>query len=458
VPKSPRWMFVLVAALLLAAGVLPLLLYWAGPGSVPLLMPAQAIARLNASAETYALVDVRPAADFAYRHIDGAQNWPLAQLRSWNTGDPLPTELRGRALLLVCDSGWLSVQAARHLRAAGLPGVFTVRGGMQEWAKAAWRAAGNRSASLFPAAAVPAPLSHFVAFVGPGDLRAIPAVAMPRSEQAAQAAAGLLIKPIYTLATLALILLLIGQTEPYLVALRRGLIAFLIGEMFCYFNFFIFGDDSYLSEYLHSFGMVVCFGFIFYALSEVIETRLLHINDITKRCGATSLCLVCSRYSKITCRARRIAQLGIPVLGLLCFIPLVAPLRTDGYTGVVFGVQYYYARFGVYQLYENQVLPLMALAAFAAAYFPLWRKSSGPLPRLTQVLVAAGAGALCFALIRLSLGTIYASRLVWLDFWEETTELVFISAIIAALWIFRVALFPRGYPSLVQKAYEWIKD
>ena len=36
-------------------------------------------------------------------------------------------------------------------------------------------------------------------------------------------------------------------------------------------NYLIFNDNSYLSEYLHSYGMVVGFGFTLYAIIEGLD-------------------------------------------------------------------------------------------------------------------------------------------------------------------------------------------
>ena len=429
-----RWPVFLVAALLVIGGVLPVALYGWLMGRVPTRMAAEAIRALNQ--EQAVLVDARPAADFARNHVEGAISIPSEQILAWDGPDDLPPQLADRSLYLICDSGWNSARAVDHLNQMGIQQVYNARGGMQEWAKAAWRV----------------PDLAFTRFSGEDAPGGIPVKALPPWEQFAQVFAGFGIKPLYMLLCLALALLLWFHPAADLKAMCWGLLFFEVGEFFCYVNFLAFRDDSYLSEFLHSYGMVVGFAFLFYAAMEGFETRFLHANDINKRCGALAVCLRCSRYSQITCRARRVYQLAMPVLALLAFMPLTAPFNFDGYNGSIAGFQYYYARFGPYQFYENRLLPLLALACFAAAYAPLWLPRGMPLPRLSQILLSAGLGALSFSLVRLALGRMYADSLVWFDFWEESTELVLMLAIAALLWTFRVALFPRG---VMGKLFSW---
>jgi rhodanese-related sulfurtransferase len=419
-----------VIALIILGGVLPLAVYWLLLGRVPTLMPAAALAELNQPGATAVLVDVRPVEAFVAWHVEGAVNFPPSAWTGLASAAALPAALNSRPLLLICDSGWQSAQAVLRLQAAGVAEVYTVRGGLQEWPKAAARAALNRKDFAYQY------------FVRQGQVTAPPSVSLSLADQASQAAAFLLIKPVYTLLSLALFVLLLRQPAPDLAALRWALLAFFIGEMFCYFNILAFGDDSYLSEYLHSLGMIVSFGFLFHALLEGVDLRVVHIGALGRGCALYPLCGGCPLAEGRTCRAWRLAQLAVPVLALLCAVPLVARLDLQGYMARVFTLPYYYTRFAVYQAYENTVLPLLALACFGAAYVPLWLPVREPFPALTRVLVSAGGGALSFALVRLSLGMIFTSNLVWFNFWEETTELVYILAVAAALWTFRQALFP----------------
>jgi hypothetical protein len=49
-------------------------------------------------------------------------------------------------------------------------------------------------------------------------------------------------------------------------------------------------------------------------------------------------------------------------------------------------------------------------------------------------------GALGFSFFRVTLDAIFAANLVWLEFWKELMELMFVTTIGAKAWIFRERL------------------
>src|SRR5512133_1179222 len=125
--------FLLVALLVLLGGLLPPGLYWLNLGSVPTLTPAEAIQLLNQKDKRIApLIDVRSPEEYAAYHIDGSTNIPLDKIASMAPplqGDP---NLSSPPMLLICDSGWASAQAARILRSSGFAKngdrVYSIRG------------------------------------------------------------------------------------------------------------------------------------------------------------------------------------------------------------------------------------------------------------------------------------------------------------------------------------------
>ncbi len=58
------------------------------------------------------------------------------------------------------------------------------------------------------------------------------------------------------------------------------------------------------------------------------------------------------------------------------------------------------------------------------------------------MLFAAGMGPLAFAFLRLVFVGVFQDNLVWFSFWEELTELIYITGVGFILWIFRRGLFP----------------
>ena len=265
--------------------------------------------------------------------------------------------------------------------------------------------------------------------------------AMTANQQLAQVVAGLIFKPTYMFLSLILIIALIGQTATEIASLRWGLVAFLAGETFCAINFYVYRHESLLSEYAHSFGMALAFGFLTFALLEILDKRLLHINH--GRCAVNELCATCKRTSPLACTARRTAQFAVPMFALLSFLPLGVPLAPTSYATEIFGFAYSYTRFDLYQWYETRVLPLTALACFALAFLPLLRKGGDPIPTFTTILFSAGLGALGFSLFRVTLASMFRENLVWFEFWEEATELMFVAAVGFVMWQFRKTLLEQ---------------
>ena len=68
--------------------------------------------------------------------------------------------------------------------------------------------------------------------------------------------------------------------------MKRGLIFFLAGEGVCALNYVFFGEDSFLLEYLHSFGMALSFGFATYAVFQAFDLRILGYSDPKVKCAA----------------------------------------------------------------------------------------------------------------------------------------------------------------------------
>ena len=94
-------------------------------GDVPEISVEDAHRRLKDGA---VVVDVRDADYWQAGHVPGAIRAPLAQLRQ-----QLPALERERTLLVVCQSGVMSLKGARLLREAGFSSACSVRGGMTGW-------------------------------------------------------------------------------------------------------------------------------------------------------------------------------------------------------------------------------------------------------------------------------------------------------------------------------------
>jgi rhodanese-related sulfurtransferase len=99
-----------------------------GSASVPSVDPVEAQKRLTGGQGKAALIDVREPGEYARGHAKGARNIPLSQL-SRRVND-VPAD---RDVLLICQSGHRSMQAAHILQQHGLTRVTNVSGGTTVW-------------------------------------------------------------------------------------------------------------------------------------------------------------------------------------------------------------------------------------------------------------------------------------------------------------------------------------
>jgi rhodanese-related sulfurtransferase len=415
----------LLAAAIVVAGALPPILYWHTVGSAPTVSARVALATLRAPASRAALVDVRAPEDFAMRHIEGALNWPARDIAERLEGAAIPEAFRDKELFLICDCGVSSAFAARELAATGVERVASVRGGMDAWTGAAQLDAGTGFNRLQAAGGIVTPLPHRASAL---------------YEQWAAVATGFGVKPTYMLLALALAVMLRRSRAPDLAALRWAFIFFFAGEAFCAINYGVFGDDSYLSEYLHSFGMVLCFGCTTYALFEGLDRRLIHHGDAEKPCAALALCRGCIKYVEAPCGLKRCFFVAIPAAAIMAFMPLAAVPRPGAYLTTILGTPYLYSHPIVYQFFELRICPILGLALLAVSFAVLLCGRRDPVAR-AKFLFAAGTGYLGFGLFRLFLFAPFADNQVWFAFWEEVTELLFIAGAAAVLWFFRHGLF-----------------
>ena len=273
----------MLVALVVAAGLLPLAAYWFAIGAEPSISAIEARQLLADPESSAMLVDVRPAEQFEAGHLDGAVNWPAADLAKALARGKLPGDYAERDLLLLCDGGVLSARATRQVRTmrSSPATVRNVTGGIQGW--------------IASAATHPTPGS--VALKGGGGRIVNTGWRdLPWHEQWAAVLTGFGVKPAYTLLSLVLVIWLRGRRARDLAALRWAMLSFFVGENFCAANYLIYGEQSLLFEYLHSFGMLLSFGFATYAILEGIDGRVVHFEEREHKCSFVGLCAGCAKY------------------------------------------------------------------------------------------------------------------------------------------------------------------
>jgi rhodanese-related sulfurtransferase len=454
---SKRGFGLIVALLVAVGGAIPLIVYECYFGKLPTVTPQEAKTMLrdeerDKNEQAVLLVDVRPQDVFAARHVDGAVNWPLAEILAVKKADEIPSVFREKTLLLLCNVGWTSRQAVEHLRAIGHTAVYQIRGGVQEWIHAF---TAERSEFESPADAADPWNAKIIAPKGglydrfrvPDGVEELPFRVSPVGEQAAAVIAFFFFKPIYELLSLMIIVLLWKSREVDLTALRWGMIFFFLGENACALNYFAFRENSYLAEYLHGYGMMLCFAFTAYALIEGLDRRLLFFSDPQKRCAATALCGRCSKFGEAPCRFVQVFRAITGGLMIVSLMLITAGWQTTAYNTVVFRQLYNYAHLWIYQLNENVYCGTAASAMFGISLLLLCVKKENAVA-WAKIAFAAGIGAFGFGFLRMILGAAYDQNRVWFLFWEETTELLFIIFLCMTLCIFRDGLLPRKGISL----------
>jgi rhodanese-related sulfurtransferase len=419
--KRIRW---LVTGLIVFGGLLPAVSYWLFIGRASAVTPAEARVMLLDSRTPAILVDVRSSEDFEESHLIGAVSWPESEIDVLESNREIPEQFNGARLLLYCNSGIDSAKAAHTLRRDFGLEVYNVAGGLEAWI-----------ASIDD-------LEIPVFVSGDGQTVPAPYKESPASEQMALAVAILLFKPSYMLLSAALIYWLWRYRSPEIRAITWGLTAFLTGEIFCAVNIVFFNHADYLLELGHSFGMVVGFAFFALAAVEIIDRRVLGYSNRDLNCSVN--CDPCHRENGISCKVRQIALLASIALLVLAFMPLTANFISVSYNTTMFHSPFNYSHPVVSQLFETRFAPVYAIILSGCSIVAMFIGRDGW--RISKVLAAAGAGALGFSFLRLMVFHFYPNNLVWFEFWEETTELLFVFGLAIGLWIFRERL---GKPSPV---------
>lgn len=265
-------------------------------------------------------------------------------------------------------------------------------------------------------------------------------------EQVSAVIGGFVFKPIHMLLCLVILWAMRREKSTDLVALRWGLLFFLLGEAFCAVNYLIFNHKSNFSEFLHSYGMVVGFAFTFYAVFEGLDKRLIQFTAKNKKCAASELCGKCIKSQPVPCGARRIILLVLPVMLIISLIPLAVELQANRYQTDIFGTIYTYDWPLIYQLFEARFTPVLALLMFACAWLVMFIDRRSPIPDTARILAAIGFGAVSFGILRFTLKTMFLDNIIWADYWEELAELLFVFAVGAVLVLFLQRFFQETFP------------
>lgn len=260
---------------------------------------------------------------------------------------------------------------------------------------------------------------------------------IPRWQELTLFFSAYLIKPLYMTLALLSAWLLLRNTAAELIALRRGMFFFFLGEAACAANYLLFHDRSPLLEYWHDYGMLVCFSLLSYALLQAFDARICHYSAADRRCALLPLCGGCYKQGEIPCTLRQLFLWLLPGLMVLAALPLSAIPQDRRAVLLILDRPVLLAHPVSYQLLETRLFPIVAMVLFALAYLLLLWRREGAFAA-SKLLCAAGCGPLAFSLMRFLCYRGFADQLLWANVWEETTELCFVAGILF------VALKVRG--------------
>jgi len=251
------------------------------------------------------------------------------------------------------------------------------------------------------------------------------------------------VKPLYTILAFFVAVLLWKRDELELKSLKWAMLFFFVGENFCAANYLLTANhDAHLLEYFHGLGMVLSFGFAAFAVIEWIDRYALHYSNPGRKCSLSGFCRQCVKFESVACGLQSLFVFFGFAGALVALMPLAAALQPVSYHTEIWGTLYNYNHPVVYQLAEVRYYPVLAAAMFLSGALTLLLKRDNPL-HSAKIFFAAAVGAFGFSLFRFIVFQGFRDDLVWMDFWEEMTEFIYVTLVVLMLWYFRRALFER---------------
>lgn len=263
-------------------------------------------------------------------------------------------------------------------------------------------------------------------------------LSIPYWEQLVLFVAAFIVKPLYMTLSLVIALLLRHRTDVELVAVRRGMVLFFLGELACAVNYLIYNDNSPLVEYCHNLGMVAAFALFAYSFMEALDTRVVRYSAPEKRCAMLALCGGCYKQGSMRCTLLTLFYALLPALALLAAMPLTALVENRFVGGTILGEPVTFGHPLVSQITEVRLFPVVAIFFLMLAFAVLRVRRENGFD-CAKALAALGIGALLFSLMRFAGYWGYAGNPLWADVWEELTECLFI------LLILKIVLMARAH-------------
>lgn len=405
------------------------LLVWAVPALLILLIQARPtglawlfgvdeispadLAKALTGAEPPLLLDVRTEPECRAGHVAGALWVPLGTLGGFVSSGSVPGE---RPIVTICAHGKRSVAGAAEILGRGHKRVSSLAGGT-----AAWQALGF-------------PMETGLSAPSPGKVTLVDATLL---EQVVTVVTAFVVKPIYMLLALILGIVLVRRSDHDLVLLGKGMLLFFVGEALCALRFVVGGACDPL-ELGHGLGMVAMGAWVAWGLLELADRRVLGYSEPGRTCMLSRICRRCWKREEVHCGLQRVMLFLLPVLALLCLVPLSAPPRPQAVDYSVFGSVVHDEITPFIEILQIRVYPLFGMWLFAMAFVDLLAGKTGLERAKTPFFV--GVGFLTFSLMRFLLQQAFGQAVFWANAWEEVTELATVLSLIFGLWTFRTQL------------------
>jgi hypothetical protein len=123
-------------------------------------------------------------------------------------------------------------------------------------------------------------------------------------------------------------LLVPAAERPHLRWLTAGLILFFASELTCGIEVYILARSSPIVSCAHGLLSAAAMATTAIGLFELVDRRLLHWRDTSRRCAALPLCTVCSKRTTGRCRFRALSLVGATLLAFSMVPVLAVPTAT----------------------------------------------------------------------------------------------------------------------------------
>ncbi len=349
------------------------------------------------------LIDVHQPHAYEKEHISGAIN--IEKDIILNKYDGIDAAIKAKTWILICEGGISTNYIANKLKNTKTD-IYTAEGGLQRWKALQF----TDTDSLF---------CHLIVNDKP---LTFPYKNTSSVEQLMLVLSAFVVKPLYMILSF-LLFFLLKRTSLTIRALRYSMLAFFLGEAFCAINYLFTNEESLVLEYLHSFGMLVSFGFVIFAALHYVSQNIIRFENKQQNCLFIKDCKQCYKYKSVSCKLQNSMLFVTIIFFILAFIPLLVPILPISYNTNIYDTFYNSTHFNIFQLFEKRYLSHVSILLFFISFLSVKFFSDF---FYAKIFFSAAMGMLSFSFFRIVLLSLFAENMIWFAVLEEITELMFI--------------------------------